>query len=133
MSCRLGETRISRDMHTVSETHAFRRQAADAGMTEAEVMGLVTYLAANPAVGDEMAGTGGCRKLRVAGRGRGKSGGYRTITFYSGPDIPVFLLAVFSKGDSANLTAAERNALAKLTKDIVAAYRGRVVKAKGQR
>jgi hypothetical protein len=120
-------------MHTVVETHAFRRQAIDAGMTDAEAMGLVMHLAANPTAGDAMAGTGGCRKLRVAGRGKGKSGGYRTITFYSGPDMPVFLLAVFSKGDRANLTETERNALAKLTKDIVAAYRGRVVKAKGQR
>jgi len=120
-------------MHTVSETHAFRRQAADAGMTEAEVTGLVTFLAANPSAGDEMAGTGGCRKLRVAGRGKGKSGGYRTITFYSGPDMPVFLLAVFSKGEKANLSRAECNDLAKLTKDILAAYRGRVVKTRGQR
>ncbi len=42
---------------------------------------LVSLLAANPVAGDEMPGTGGCRKLRVAGRGKGKSGGYRTIKF----------------------------------------------------
>jgi len=85
------------------------------------------YLASNPAAGDEMAGTGGCRKVRVAGRGKGKSGGYRTITFYTGPDIPLFLLAVFSKGDRANLNQEERNGLAGLTKVILAEYRGRVV------
>jgi hypothetical protein len=117
-------------MHTVSETRAFQRQAADAGMTEAEIAALVTYLAGNPTAGDEMAGTGGCRKVRVAGRGKGKSGGYRTITFYTGPEIPLFLLAVFSKGDRANLNQEERNRLAGLTKAIIAEYRDKVVKAR---
>jgi hypothetical protein len=35
----------------------------------------------------------------VAGSGRGKSGGYRVITFYSGQDVPAFLLAAYSKGE----------------------------------
>jgi hypothetical protein len=35
-----------------------------------------------------IAGTCGCRKLRLPGRGKGKSGGYRVVTFYSGVDIP---------------------------------------------
>jgi hypothetical protein len=43
------------------------------------------------------------------GRGKGKSGGYRIITFYGGEDIPVFLLNVFSKGDRVDLSQAERN------------------------
>ncbi len=117
-------------MHTVIETRAFQRQAAGAGMTEAEIAALVTYLASNPTAGDEMAGTGGCRKVRVAGRGKGKSGGYRTITFYTGPDIPLFLLAVFSKGDRSNLSKAEQNSLGELTKTILAQYRGSVVKVR---
>jgi hypothetical protein len=40
--------------------------------------------------------------LRVAGRGKGKSGGYRAITFYSGTALPVFLITVFGKGEKAN-------------------------------
>jgi hypothetical protein len=28
---------------------------------------------------------------------KGKSGGYRVITFFTGPMMPIFLLAVFSK------------------------------------
>jgi hypothetical protein len=99
-------------------------------MTEGEIAALVTYFAANPLAGDEMSGTGGCSKVRVAGRGKGKSGGYRTITFYSGQDVPLFLLAVFSKGERANLDKNERNASAGITKAIVAEYRGRVVKAR---
>lgn len=117
-------------MHTVALTKAFDRAAKDAGMTEDEVDQLVDYLAENPTAGDEISGSGGCRKVRVAGRGKGKSGGYRTITFYSGVNIPVFLLAVFSKGERANLTTGEVNKLARLTAAIKEEYRARVVKAR---
>jgi hypothetical protein len=56
------------------------------------------------------------------GRGKGKSGGYRVITFYSGDDFPVFLLTVFAKGERADLSRAERNALTQLTKMLVESY-----------
>jgi hypothetical protein len=115
-------------MHTVSETHAFRRAAAEAGMSEDEIARLVDLVAWNPSAGDEMAGTGGCRKVRLPGKGKGKSGGYRTITFFTGPDLPVFLITVFAKGDRANLTKAERNGLAQLPKALVTEYRKKVVK-----
>ncbi len=74
-----------------------------------------------------MKGTGGCRKVRVAGRGKGKSGGYRVITFFTGKALPVFLLSVFGKGEKSNLTDAERNGLAKLTDVLVSEYCGKVV------
>jgi hypothetical protein len=117
-------------MHTVSETHAFRRQAEASGMNEDEIDELIFYLAANPNAGAPIPGTGGCRKLRVAAGGRGKRGGYRTITFYSGTEMPVFLIAVFAKGERADLTAKERSALGVITKAIVAEYKCRVVKAR---
>ncbi len=110
-------------MHTVCELKTFRRDALDAGMTQEDIDGLVEFLSLAPAAGDEIPGTGGCRKLRVAGRGKGKSGGYRTITFYSGESMPVFLLTVFSKGERSDLSQAERNDLAALTKVLVAEYR----------
>jgi hypothetical protein len=77
----------------------------------------------NPEAGNEIGGTGGARKDRVAGRGKGNSGGYRVITFYSGKGVPVFLLAVYSKGDRANLTKAERNELKAYLTGAVQKYR----------
>lgn len=115
-------------MHAVCETHAFRRAAAQSGMSEAEITDLICYLAANPTAGDEVAGTGGCRKLRFRGRGKGKSGGYRTITFYSGEMMPVFLITVFGKGEKANLSRGERNQLKGITKLISDEYSGRVAR-----
>jgi len=95
-------------------------------MAEEEISSLILFLSENPVAGEVMRGTGGCRKLRVAGRGKGKSGGYRTVAFYTGENIPVFLVALFSKGDRADLSAQERAGLAKLTKLIVAEYRVKV-------
>ena len=78
--------------------------------------------------GEEIRGTGGCRKVRLAGRGKGKSGGIRTVTFYTGVMMPVFLLTVFGKGEKDDLSQDERNALRKITKQIVVEYKARVVR-----
>jgi hypothetical protein len=95
-------------------------------MSEDDVSDLITFLAENPTAGEVMSDTGGCRKVQVAGRGKGKSGGYRTVTFYTGESMPVFLLTVFGKGERSNLTKAERNQLKRITKLIVDEYKSRV-------
>lgn len=115
-------------LHTVCELKTFRKDAEEAGMTEEEIYDLVGKLAANPEDGDVIKGTGGCRKVRVAGKGRGKRGGYRTITFFSGQNLPLFLITVFSKGECEDLSQSERNSLAKLTSQIVEAYTQKIVK-----
>jgi hypothetical protein len=115
-------------MHTVAFFQGFASDAADAGMTDDEVENLVNYLSENPTAGVEIAGTGGCRKLRVAGRGKGKSGGYRMVTFYSGTDLPVFLITVFSKGEKSNLSKSECNALRVMTKELVTVYKRKVAR-----
>jgi hypothetical protein len=103
-------------MHTIIETAAYLTAASDAGMTDEERNAVVDVLAANPTAGDIMPGCGGARKLRVAKPGKGKSGGYRVISHFGGDDVPVFLLTVFGKNERANLTKAERNGLAIMTK-----------------
>ncbi len=115
-------------MHTVCETRTFVAAAEDAGMSRMEIDTFVDGVAADPEVGDVMKGTGGCRKVRHGGRGKGKSGGYRVITFFTGEDLPVFLITVFGKGEKASLSRAECHALADLTKILVSEYRQRVVK-----
>lgn len=100
-------------------------------MTEEEVADIVAYLARNPQAGEEWPGTGGCRKVRISGRGKGKSGGYRIVTFYSGLDLPVFLIAVFGKGERSTLSKKECNELGKITQAIVEEYRRPGTKAGG--
>jgi hypothetical protein len=101
-------------VYTVIETPAFLASAADEGISEEERTAMVAYVAAHPNAGDIIQGTGGARKLRFAGRSKGKSGGYRVITFHAADDIPVFLLDVYAKDSQANLSKAQRSELRKL-------------------
>jgi hypothetical protein len=110
-------------MHSVIETHAFRRSCLAAGVSDAERFAIVDMVAANPRVGDVMEGTGGARKLRFAAKGKGKSGGYRVITFFAAPDVPVFLLDIFAKGEKVNLSKAERNELKSILSSLADQWR----------
>jgi hypothetical protein len=91
-------------------------------MTDGDISRLEELLGRNPQAGDEIVGTGGCQKLRFARPGKGKSGGYRVITFFTGPNLPLFLITVFAKNERANLRQAERNGLAQLTSKIAFEY-----------
>ncbi len=110
-------------MHCVVETESFKQAAAASGMSEDEVTRLKNQLSAQPDSGDVIQGTGGARKLRVGKPGKGKSGGYRVVTFYSGEDIPVFLMDVYSKGDKINLSPRDRADLKKELEAFVDEYR----------
>ena len=110
-------------MQAVVETSDYLRDAKAAGLTDEERDYIVTWVAAHPDAGDAMEGTGGARKIRFAGKGKGKSGGYRVITFYCGTDIPIFLLNVFTKNEKANLTPKERSHMRKMLHGIADAYK----------
>ncbi|WP_415926754.1 type II toxin-antitoxin system RelE/ParE family toxin [Devosia rhizosphaerae] len=95
-------------------------------MTEDEVMRLKNLLSENPDAGDLIVGTGGARKVRYAKAGKGKSGGYRVITYYTADDIPVFLMDVYAKGEKINLTPKERVELKKELDSFAEEYRAMV-------
>lgn len=113
-------------MQGVIETQTFLKDAADAGMAEEERLAIISSIAEDPKQGDLMAGTGGVRKVRFAGRGKGKSGGYRVVTYFAAADVPVLLLAVINKGERANLSRAERNELKKELQGFADDYRASV-------
>lgn len=69
----------------------------------------MSEISKSPTAGVMMEGTGGCRKLRFAGRGKGKSGRYRTVHHFAGDDVPVLLLALIDKGEDETL--ARQNAM----------------------
>ena len=94
-------------LHVVAEAPQFIRDVTAADLSATEHTAIVDAVATNPLAGDEVRGSGGVRKVRFAGRGKGKSGGYRVITAYFGPDVPVYLIALLSKGERANFSAAE--------------------------
>jgi hypothetical protein len=70
-------------------------------------------LALDPAAGEVMPGTGGCRKLRWAdrGRGKGKRGGLRVIYYHRAEEAQIWLLTLYDKNEVVDLTARERRLL----------------------
>lgn len=95
---------MSKPLHTVAQLDSFLASADRAGMTDAEKEKVVETVAADPEGGDLIVGSGGVRKVRIAGRGFGKSGGYRVATGFLGLERPVYLIWVLSKGKASNFT-----------------------------
>lgn len=100
-------------LSTITELPEYIRRA-DQLLNPDERKAIIDYLAEHPRTGDLIQGTGGIRKLRWGRGGRGKSGGVRVIYYHYDERIPLFLLTIFGKNEQANLSQAERNALAKL-------------------
>jgi len=101
----------------------FLRSAKKLGMTQEEREEVIDMIAANPSLGDEISGTGGMRKVRIAAKGKGKSGGYRLITFFSGTEIPVFLVTIYTKSQKSTITDKEKSSLKTLSSAIVETYK----------
>ena len=112
-------------MQTVVETPEYLKDAKKAGLSDEEHREIIDYMANHPDAGDAIRGTGGARKVRFAAKGIGKSGGVRVITFYSGVEIPVFLLNLFAKNEKIDLSAAERKMLKNVLSELVEIYTGR--------
>ncbi|WP_185982637.1 addiction module toxin RelE [Aureimonas mangrovi] len=113
--------RIARGGHvypiTIAEMQGFDRDISSL-LSEDERSALVEHIALNPEAGVVIPGTGGIRKLRWMGAGKGKSKGIRIIYFYHDLNMPVFLLAVYSKGERLRLTKVEERAMAKIADSI---------------
>ncbi|MEM7786916.1 MAG: type II toxin-antitoxin system RelE/ParE family toxin [Bacteroidota bacterium] len=71
------------------------------------------YLATNPKAGTVISGTGGWRKVRIARRGEGKSGGYRIVYILRLP-TRVVLGAIYAKNERANISATDKAKLKQL-------------------
>src|SRR3954454_21810854 len=116
---------MSGRLHTVAGTPQLARGSARLGLSEDEVMAIVNAIAADPLQGDEVQGSGGVRKVRIAGRGKGKSGGYRVMIAFVDEDAPAYLLALLSKGDRENFTQQEIAAMKAVTTAIKQMWRAR--------
>ena len=108
-------------VQTVVETPTYLAIASKL-FSEEERADIVAMLAADPECGDLIRGTGGFRKVRVARKGMGKSGGARVVYIWRNQRFPVFLITVFAKNQKENLSMAERNTLRKRANSIFETY-----------
>ena len=114
----------SEDTHkyiTVVELPEFKAFAKK-HLSDEELSKIITHLANNPDSGDLIAGSGGLRKFRWAGNGKGKSGGFRIIHYYHNDDMPIFLITGFAKNEMENLSKTALNNYQKILPLLVKSY-----------
>jgi len=92
-------------------------------LSEDEANKLFDFLAINPESGDVIPETGGVRKLRWKGQGKGKSKGLRICYFYHDLNMPLFILAVYAKGERLRLSKWEEQQMAKMVRELTESYR----------
>ncbi len=96
---------------TVIESPLFSRYLPDYWTAEQHGE-FVAFIAGNPEAGDVIKGSGGCRKVRWAGDGRGKRGGVRVIYTLRLASGAVVALTIYGKGTEENIPAHVLRALA---------------------
>jgi hypothetical protein len=84
-------------IRAVIETASFSLEARRQRLSDDELTDIILYMARKPKAGELMPGSGGVRKVRIAGRGKGKSGGYRLMSYFGGDDVPVFFFSCSRK------------------------------------
>ena len=82
----------------IIETNKFTKLVDDY-LSEDEFFQLKLHLALNPTTGPVIPGTGGCRKLRWRGSGRGKRGGYRIIYYLQDRAGKIWLFTIYAKNE----------------------------------
>jgi len=91
-------------MLTVAETELFSRQVAKYWNYE-EQAAFISFIANSPEAGDVVPHSGGVRKVRWQGSGRGKRGGVRVVYFNMLEDGKIWLLLIYGKNVKENIPA----------------------------
>ena len=97
------------------ETPIFCRRVQEY-LDDDEYAELQTFLAERPDAGNVIKGSGGMRKLRWAGSGRGKRGGLRVIYYLWLGGAQFWLFTVYDKDEADDLNPAQRKLLRQLLK-----------------
>jgi mRNA-degrading endonuclease RelE of RelBE toxin-antitoxin system len=78
---------------------------------------LQLQLVAHPEIGDVIKESGGVRKLRWSGSGRGKRGGIRVIYYYITDDEQIYMLYAYPKSKKADLSSDQIKQLKQLVEE----------------
>ncbi len=71
----------------------------DTLFTDDDFLELQLHLCRQPEAGSVIPGTGGCRKLRFAAKGKGKQGGSRVVYFLRLGPGQIILVTAYGKGE----------------------------------
>ncbi len=97
----------------IIETSIFTKYIKDL-FSDEEYRLLQNALINNLEIGKVIKGTGGLRKVRWAIKGKGKSGGTRTIYYWSKTDNIILMLLIYQKNEQDSLTDSQTKILKKI-------------------
>jgi mRNA-degrading endonuclease RelE of RelBE toxin-antitoxin system len=100
----------------IIETSIFSRQV-QALLSDEEYRSLQKTLVLHPELGPVISGSGGLRKIRWAGSGRGKRGGVRTIYYWAVANDQILMLFMYAKNDKEDLTPDQLKVLRKIVEE----------------
>jgi len=81
------------------------------------------FIGVNFLQGDIIPDTGGLRKIRWKGSGKGKRGGTRVIYYFCDENHPIYLLFAYSKNAQTDLTEHEKKLLRRLVLQLKNSFR----------
>jgi mRNA-degrading endonuclease RelE of RelBE toxin-antitoxin system len=89
----------------IVETSVFTRRIGEC-MSDEEYRSFQVFLVGRPEAGAVIPGSGGLRKIRWAGSGRGKRGGTRIIYYWWMPET-LFMLFPYLKNEAEDLSPVQ--------------------------
>jgi len=96
----------------IAETSIFTKEITRI-LTDDEYKELQNFLVVQPKAGTVIKGSGGLRKVRWKVKGRGKSGGIRTIYYYHEDESLLLMIYVYEKSKTEDLTPKQIEMLRK--------------------
>ena len=100
----------------IIETSIFTRKIKEL-ISDEEYGELQFALIQRPDIGVVIPQSGGIRKIRWSGSGRGKRGGIRVIYYWYVNEQQIYMLLAYAKNEQANFSAAQLKVLKKLVKE----------------
>ena len=94
----------------IIETSTFTKRVEEI-LSEEEYGLFQIKLIGDPKAGNIIQGSGGIRKIRWSGSGRGKRGGSRILYYWFDKQGLLLMLFIFKKNESDDLTRAQLKAL----------------------
>ena len=91
----------------IIETPIFTKRLKNIVDDDDEYRQIQNILILNPESGKIIKGSGGLRKIRWSGSGRGKRGGSRIIYYWLKDEEIIFMLLIYLKNESEDLTQAQ--------------------------
>ena len=98
------------------ETAVFTSLIVEA-IEDDEYKALQVALLLRPEQGSLIRGSGGLRKIRWSGKGRGKRGGLRVIYYWEPARSTCYMLFAYWKNEQGDLTATQVRTLARIVRE----------------